>query len=213
MFGGESKKMSKINLFETFGIVGKSIAITLNETRTEDMKLFAVDFDELIEREIEDEETSEIRDKKFEDSALYNYFMDNKLLCMVFQEDTADKAGNVDMRENKFLGFKMLDLGIPELIESANNTWETLRDLVINKKLKDVPVRLKNGAIRITPKTKIQMTAPNFPKSENNIVFLRGSGEDAAKKTQEVNGIKMLKQYYWIKGSFIVDKLKETEYL
>jgi DNA mismatch repair protein MutH len=213
MFGGESKKMSKINLFETFGIVGKSIAITVNETRTEDMKLFAVDFDELIEREIEDEETSEIRDKKFEDSALYNYFMDNKLLCMVFQEDTADKAGNVDMRENKFLGFKMLDLGIPELIESANNTWETLRDLVINKKLKDVPVRLKNGAIRITPKTKIQMTAPNFPKSENNIVFLRGSGEDAAKKTQEVNGIKMLKQYYWIKGSFIVDKLKETEYL
>jgi hypothetical protein len=213
MFGGESKKMSKISLFETFGIVGKSVAITTNETRTEDMKLFAVDFAELIEKEIEDEDTAELREKKFEDSALYNYLVDNKLLCVVFQEDSADKDGNIDMRENKFLGFKMIDLGIPELLESAKGTWDTVRDLIINKKLKDVPVRLKNGEIRITPKTKIQMTAPNFPKSEDNLIFLRGSGKDATKKTQEVNGVKMLKQYYWIKGSYIVDRLKETEYL
>jgi hypothetical protein len=213
MFGGESKKMSQISLFETFGIVGKSVAITSNETRTEDMKLFAVDFEELIEKEIEDEDTSELREKKFEDSSLYNYLVDNKLLCVVFQENSADKDGNIDMRENKFLGFKMIDLGIPELLESAKKTWETLRDLIINKKLKDIPVRMKSGEIRITPKTKIQMTAPNFPKSEDNLIFLRGSGGNATKKTQEVNGVKMLKQYYWIKGSFIVDKLKETEYL
>jgi hypothetical protein len=213
MFGGESKKMSKISLFEPFGIVGKSVAITTNETRTEDMKLFAVDFAELIEKEIEDEDTAELREKKFEDSALYNYLVDNKLLCVVFQEDSADKGGNIDMRENKFLGFKMIDLGIPELLGSAKGTWDTLRDLIINKKLKDVPVCLKNGEIRITPKTKIQMTAPNFPKSEDNLIFLRGSGKDATNKTQEVNGVKMLKQYYWIKGSYIVDRLKEIEYL
>jgi hypothetical protein len=99
------------------------------------------------------------------------------------------------------------------LLGSAKGTWDTLRDLIINKKLKDVPVCLKNGEIRITPKTKIQMTAPNFPKSEDNLIFLRGSGKDATNKTQEVNGVKMLKQYYWIKGSYIVDRLKEIEYL
>ena len=57
------------------------------------------------------------------------------------------------------------------------------------------------------------MTAPNLPKSEENIVFFRGSGKNATDKSQEVNGVKMLKQYYWIKGSYIVEKMKEIDYL
>lgn len=213
MFGGEAKKMSRIGLFQTFGIIGKSVAITVNETRTEDMKMFAVDFDELIEREIEDETTDTMREKVFEDSALFSYLNDNKLLCVVFQEDTADSEGNIDLQDNKFLGFKMLDLATPELMSAARKIWEEARDKIINDKLCDVPVLLKDGSVRYTPKTGIPMTAPNLPKSEENIVFFRGSGKNATDKSQEVNGVKMLKQYYWIKGSYIVEKMKEIDYL
>lgn len=213
MFGGEAKKMSRISLFQTFGIIGKSVAITANETRTEDMKMFAVDFDELVEREMEDETTETMREKVFEDSALFSYLNDNKLLCVVFQEDTADRKGNIDLQDNTFLGFKMLDLATPELMSAARKIWEEARDKIINDKLCDVPVLLKDGRVRYTPKTGIPMTAPNLPKSEENIVFFRGSGRNAADKSQEFNGVKMLKQYYWIKGAYIVKKMKEIEYI
>ena len=213
MFGGKAKKMSQIELFQNFGIVGKSVAIKNNETRTEDMKMFAVDFDELLEKEFEDENLDSLRLKEFEDSALYNYLHDNKLLCIVFQEDKADSNGYINLYDNKFLGFKLLELDVPALLESARKIWEEARDTIINDKLCDVPVLLKNGKIRYTPKTKVPMTAPNLPKSEENLVFFRGSGKNASKKTQVVNGVKMLKQYYWIKGTYIVGKMNEIDYI
>lgn len=57
------------------------------------------------------------------------------------------------------------------------------------------------------------MTAPNLPKSEDNIVFFRGSGRNAAQKNQMINGVKMLKQYYWIKGSYIAEKMKDIDFI
>lgn len=58
-------------------------------------------------------------------------------------------------------------------------------------------------------------SAPNFMKSKDNAVFMRGSGIDSAlvHKTECVNGIKMLPQYVWIKGTAIIDELNNTEYL
>lgn len=213
MFGGNANKMSQIELFRNFGIVGKSIAIKRNESRTEDMKMFAVDFSELLENEFEDEDMDCFREKVFEDSALYDYLHDNKLLCIVFQEENADSKGYVNLYENKFLGFKMLELDVPELLESARKIWEEARDIIINEKLCDVPVLLKNGKLRYTPKTNVPMTAPNLPKSEDNIVFFRGSGRNAAQKNQEINGVKMLKQYYWIKGAYIAEKMKDIDFI
>lgn len=213
MFDGNANKMSQIELFQNFGIVGKSIAIKKNESWTEDMKMFAVDFSELLENEFEDEDMGCLREKVFEDSALYNYLHDNKLLCIVFQEESADSKGYVNLYENKFLGFKMLELDVPELLESARKIWKEARDIIINEKLCDVPVTLKNGKPRYTPKTNVPMTAPNLPKSEENIVFFRGSGRNAAQKNQIINGVKMLKQYYWIKGSYIAEKMKDIDFI
>ena len=50
-------------------------------------------------------------------------------------------------------------------------------------------------------------------KSKENVVFLRGSGKDSSliHKTETVNGIKMLPQYVWIKGSAVVEELNNTE--
>ena len=55
MFGGKSKKISKIEMFQKFGYVGKAITVSASGARTEDTKLFSVDFDELTDEWIEDE--------------------------------------------------------------------------------------------------------------------------------------------------------------
>ena len=59
------------------------------------------------------------------------------------------------------------------------------------------------------------MGSPNFPKSADYEVFFRGGAVDSRDeaKTEEVNSIKMLPQFFWLKGTYIVDKLKEIEYL
>lgn len=206
MFGGTSKKLSKIEMFRKLGYIGKSITISSKETRTEDTKLMSVDFDELTELFTEGDDGT-LREKVFEDSDLYHYFHDNKLLCIVFQENKPDADGKIRLDDNKFIGFKIIDLSDEELISAARQTWEDTRDLIHNKRLSFVPTLDKNGNQRYTPKTNIPMGAPNLPKSKDYIVFFRGTGSDATDKIS-VNGIEMLRQNYWIKGSYLVDKLK-----
>lgn len=209
MFGGSSKKLSKIELFRKFGVIGKSITVSEKGGRTEDMKLFPVDFDELAEAEILDEDTGVMRDKCFEDSELYSYLTENKLLCIMFQE-VPDSDGVVHLENNIFMGFKFVDLSKEEILQQAKESWETARHLIRYDELKVEHVCTKEGFIRYTPKTKIPMTASNLPKSKDNIIFFRGTGTDAADKIN-VNGLEMLRQDYWIKGSFLVETLKASE--
>lgn len=53
------------------------------------------------------------------------------------------------------------------------------------------------------------MTTINFPKCAEGIIFVRGSGMDSTDKPLEINGIKMMKQWLWVKGSFIVQELEK----
>ena len=55
------------------------------------------------------------------------------------------------------------------------------------------------------------MTAPNLPKSKNHMVFLRGTGANSDDKPVEINGVRMYRQYVWLKGSAIVDFLNLSE--
>ena len=59
------------------------------------------------------------------------------------------------------------------------------------------------------------MGAPNFPKSADYQVFFRGGADDSRDeaKTEVVNGIKMLPQFFWLKGTYITNKLKTINYL
>jgi len=209
MFGGSSKKLSKIELFNKFGIIGKSITVNAKGGRTEDMKLFSVDFDDLSEVEVLDEETGLMRRKCFEDSELYSYLTENKLLCIMFQE-VPDDDGMVRLGNNIFTGFKLIDLSTDKILQQAKESWEKARHLVIYDELKVEPILMKDGSVRYTPKTKIPMTAPNLPKSKDYTIFFRGTGTDATDKIT-VNGLEMLRQDYWIKGKFLVEELKATE--
>lgn len=211
MFGGTAKKISKIEMFRKLGYIGKAVTISARETRTEDAKLFSVDFDELTEEWIEDENGT-LREKLFEDSELYQYLHDNKLLCVVFQENHPSDDGKIILGDNRFLGFKIIDLSDDEIMNGARRTWEEARALIRNGGLKFIPCLNKNGDQRFGPKTGIPMGAPNLPKSGDHLIFFRGTGQDARDKVV-INGITMLRQDYWIKGTFLVEKLRSAPFI
>lgn len=206
MFGGKSAKLNQISLFEKFGLIGKTIVVTSSGRRTEDMKLFKVDFKEITRTEIVDDEGN-IRPYLFEDSDLYTYFADHEFLCIVFEEvsgvfeEIPHKLG-----DNRFIGFQRLIFSDQFIDEKVKLVWDDIRTKVITGTLMDVIQKKKDGTV-IVNKNGETSSAPNFIKSKDNDVFLRGSGTDSKHKTECVNGIKMLPQYIWIKGTSIVREL------
>lgn len=222
MFGGTSKKINQIEIFKKFGLIAKTIVMTSVGGRTEDMKLFHVNFDEIVLQEfVEDNGT--VREFVFEDSEFYSYFADHEMLCIVFQEPdyTIMESPKRDysfrpnsLSANKFLGFKRLLFSDDFIDKTVRRLWEDLRDKVINNKLVDVVQRNSDGFPKVNKSGDIS-SAPNFMKSKDNDVFMRGSGVGSAliHKIECVNGIKMLPQYVWIKGTAIIDELNNTEYL
>lgn len=205
MFGG-TKKINQIEMFKRFGIIAKSITISTKGKRTEDMKLFRVDFEEFVRTEIVDD-SAEIRPIIFEDSEIYSYFTDYEFLCILFQEtDNDDNNAKNTLLNNKFIGFKRLVFSDEFIYGPVKKLWEDTRDKIINHKLEDVIDFDKKGIPKIN-KNGITKSAPNFMKSKENVVFIRGGGVDSSHKTEMVNGIKMLPQHVWIKGAAVVKEL------
>ena len=173
MFGGKSKKMQSIELFRKAGIIGKTITLTERGLRKEDMKFFTIDFDEFDNEDIE-----------FEDSQFYDYFANNRFLCILFQKPDSD----------------------------AKMIWERIKDLIVNDKLEDVISLDKFGNPRINSSGNV-MSAPNFPKSSEGNVFVRGTSSTSDVKPLNVNGVQMYRQQIWVKGLYIVDKLNNEPYI
>lgn len=204
MFGGNSNKLNQIDLFQRFGLIGKSITVTSSGGRTEDMKLFHVHFDDIQQTTITDDDGT-TRIFSFEDSEMYSYFADNELLCIIFEEPSHDAP----LVSNIFKGFKRLVFSDSFIDKYVRCVWEDTREKVLNGTLQDVVQRTKDGKV-IKLKNGEISSAPNFMKSSQNVVFFRGSGNDSSLKykTEIVNGIRMLPQYMWIKGTAIVDQLE-----
>ncbi|MCQ2737047.1 MAG: restriction endonuclease, partial [archaeon] len=115
---------------------------------------------------------------------------------------------NYELSQNRFVGFKRLVFSDEFIDTAVRGLWEDIRDKVLNHKLVDVVKQDKHGKPVINPHGEVS-SAPNFMKSSQNTVFLRGSGTDSSFKTEIVNGIKMLPQYVWIKGSAVVNLISE----
>lgn len=196
MFGGTAKKMQDIDLFSKIGLLGKTIVLTEKGRRTEDMKLFRINFDEIANV-----------DEQFTDSVFFDYFAENQILCIIFEEHDKD-----NFSKNTFLGFKRLSFSDEFIDLNVKSVWNRIRELVIYKELKDVPVLDAKGKPKIN-KTGIPQTAPNFPKSSEGLIFVRGDSSDSTKKPETVNGISMYRQYIWIKGSYLSQKLDEKDFL
>lgn len=209
MFGGNSSKMNQIELFQRFGLIGKSITVTSSGVRTEDMKLFHVHFDDIQQTTITNDDGT-TRLFSFEDSEMYSYFADNELLCIIFEEPSHEAP----LVSNVFKGFKRLVFSDKFIDKYVRYVWEDTREKVLNGTLQDVIQKNKDGEVLKLKNGEIS-SAPNFMKGSQNIVFFRGSGTDSSlkHKTEIVNGIRMLPQYIWIKGTAIIKELNLSDIL
>ncbi|MDE7509940.1 MAG: hypothetical protein K2M62_07425 [Muribaculaceae bacterium] len=198
MFGGSGNKLSEITDFSKAGIIPKTITLYPNGAHSEDMKLRRIDFDEWSDR-----------DTNFEESEIYEYFSEHSLLCPIFCEHDS-----LHQNLTTFEGFKRFAFDDEFLYSTVKKTWEDSRHLIHTNTLeweyqfdKDGnPLKNKSGSYR---------GAPNFPKSADYTIFFRGGSNDSSDKhrTEVVNNIKMLPQYYWLKGSYVAGKLKTLPYI
>lgn len=193
MFGGTSKKINKVELFKKFGLIGKSITITKTGKRTEDMKLFPIDFEEWTDKS-----------KGFEESKIYDYFANNQFLFIIFEEPSVEAP----LSENKFLGFRRLYFSDTEIANHVRKVWLRVRKLVMENKLAEIQEKNKKGEFIINKNGTIR-TSLNFPKSKDGVIFIRGSGKDSNEKILTLNGIQMYSQYVWIRGDYISEKIRE----
>lgn len=217
MFGGKSKKLNEIEIFNKFGLIAKSITITQNGGRTEDMKLYQIDFNEMTKTDYTDEDGNK-REFEFEDSELYEYFSSNEFLCIIFQEPKKEYYKNPKTNRkkekkhplvmNKFVGFQRLVFSEEFINTVVRRCWEDTREKIFENSLEDVVQTYKDGRKRYNSNGEVS-TAPNFIKVSQNTVFIRGGGENSYQKNKKecVNGIKMIPQHIWISGKAIVEEL------
>lgn len=203
MFGGQANSINQIKDFSEIGLVAKTIVLTADGKRTEDMKLFRVDFDEWCNPNIVfSEQDSRCNDLFYNNySEAYSYFAERSFIFIIFSEPYAGHS--IPLEECKFLGFKRYTFTENFINTSVRKTWDEVRSLVLNKTLKEE----KNG----------RGFAPNFPKSKNNLLFLRGSGRNATDRLERLTdwgiNIKMYSQYAWLRGDYIVNELSYLSYL
>ena len=198
MFDANCNRLNQITDFTKVGIIAKTITITPAGGRTEDMKLKHIDFDEWADRNLD-----------FEESELYAYFCEHSFLCPVFCEHD-----NEDPSKTTFEGFKRFAFDESFIENEVKRTWEDSRNLIHRNELEWEYIYDKQGNKRRN-KSGSYMGAPNFPKSSEYDVFFRGGANVStdATRTEIVNGIKMLPQFFWLKGSYIADKLQTLSYL
>ncbi|MCD8300451.1 MAG: hypothetical protein LUC41_04670, partial [Clostridiales bacterium] len=128
MFGGDTKKLNRIEIFGKFGIIAKSIVMTAKGGRTEDTKLYQIDFEEMCRKTYVDEEEGE-REYRFEDSDMYSYFADHEFLYVIFEEDVnSGKKKAYTLANNKFKGFKRLVFDEEFIYGPVKKAWEDTRD-------------------------------------------------------------------------------------
>lgn len=216
MFDADCKRLNQISDFTKAGIIAKTITITPNGSRTEDMKLSHIDFEEWADKDLD-----------FQYSDVYSYFCEHSFLCPVFcergdmsgrkkGESKKDFEARIERESAKttFEGFKRFAFDDEFIEKEVKRTWDDSRSLIHQKTLKWEYLYDKEGNTRKN-NSGSYMGAPNFPKSADYQVFFRGGANDSSDeaKTEEVNGIRMLPQFFWLKGAYIADKLKSIDYL
>lgn len=198
MFDANCTKLNQIADFNKAGIIAKTITTNAQGGRTEDMKLKRINFEEWADRDVD-----------FEDSEIYTYFCEYSLLCPIFCEHDCN-----DHTQTTFEGFKRFSFEESFIENEVKRTWEDSRKLIHRNELVWEYKYDKQGN-KCLNKSGSYIGAPNFPKSSEYIVFFRGGSTDSSEKykTEVVNGIHMLPQFFWLKGSYIVNKLKEISFL
>ena len=197
MFDGYASSLNQIQDFNAIGLIAKTVILTSEGKRTEDTKMFGVDFAEFLQKDItfgEQEGTSDY-------SNMYSYFAEHSFIFIIFEEPYEGK--DIPLGKCKFKGFKRISFDEKFIFNDVYNCWNDARNLVFNNELKE---ERSGGGY-----------APNFPKSKDYNVFFRGSGKDATDKKPLLKewgiDINMYSQWVWVKGTYIVNMLNSQPYL
>ena len=113
-----------------------------------------------------------------------------------------------------FEGFKRFSFDDTFINNEVKRTWNDSRKLIHRNELVWEYTYDKNGK-PVKNSSGSYSGAPNFPKSSDYDVFFRGGGtvSNEQTRTECVNGIRMLPQFLWLKGTYITDKLKSLPYI
>lgn len=189
MFGGKANKLNDIEDFAKIGIIAKSVPLVSDGKGKEDMKLFLPDL------------VDWTKETEFEDSAIYDYFAGHHFLFIIYKY-----VGN----DVVFEGFKRVFFDEKFIMDNVKKTWDDVRNLIINKKLKIEKKTKKDGTVRVNKSGTI-MESPNFPKLSTHKVFIRGGASQSLDKykTLEINGLKMLPQFVWLDKKYVQELIKE----
>ena len=202
MFGGKATSLNKIRDFCEIGLVAKTIILTSDGKRTEDMKLFQIDFEEWLDP------NTTFSDEWSDDglfsapySEMYSYFAEQSFIFIIFQEP--ERKAGIPLDNCRFVGFKRYSFSEEFIMSEARKTWEESRAIVMDGQLKNAP--------------SARGLAPTFPKSKDHVLFMRGSGIDGFNKKPLLKNwgydFDLYYQWVWIKGKYIVDELSKIEYL
>lgn len=199
MFDANCKRLNQISDFTKVGIIVKTITLKENGRHTEaGMKLQHVDFEEWADRDVD-----------FEESVIYRYFCEHSFLCPIFCEHDAN---NPD--KTTFEGFKRFAFDEKFIYDEVKRMWQDSRNLIHRNELVWEYDYDDNGNKRMNT-SGAYMGAPNLPKSAEYTVFFRGGASVSTEETRSecVNGIRMLPQFFWLKSEYIVSKLGDMPFL
>lgn len=178
MFGGHVSKLNDIEDFAKIGMIAKSVPLKENGKGKEDMKLFMPNLE------------AWTRETDFEDSAIYDYFAGHHFLFIIYRHIGKDVV---------FEGFKRIYFDENFINENVKKTWDDVRDLITNHKLR-IEMKIDKNGNYVLNKSGSFMESPNFPKKSTHKVFVRGGATTSEEKykTLEINGLKMIPQSIWL---------------
>lgn len=189
MFGGHVSKLNDIEDFAKIGIIAKSVPLKENGKGKEDMKLFLPNL------------VDWTKETDFEESAIYDYFAGHHFIFIIYRH-----IG----KEIIFEGFKRIFFDEEFIMENVKDTWNDVRDLIMNRKLQIIRNVDKKGNF-VVNKSGTFKESPNFPKLSTHKVFIRGGASKSLDKykTLEINGLKMLPQYVWLSRYTVQEIIKK----
>lgn len=176
----------------------KTIGSTKEGNKKFDNKLFMVDFNNLLDKNL-----------SFRQSQFYEYFKDNVFVYAMYEFPDKKVYNNGDCQ---FLGFKVIEFDDLFINTQVKKVWDAMRDTIFSGRLKDVPALDRYGDPVINPSGTIR-SAPNFPKSSDGIVFIRGGGVDSSVKPINISGVNMYQQFVWLRGDYVLRRLLSEAFL
>ena len=168
LLGVKGTKLDSIAEFAKANIQFKTVRLKKNGQPKESMSFPNIHFTEIVNEE-------------WEDSFLYNYFSETKLLFVVFQFDENDVL--------YFKGIKLWQMPEETIDNELFDYWTEIR-------------RVLNEGVQFTQKKK--GISNNLPDSEFNGKFhVRPKGKDSRDTVALTDGQMIAKQGYWMNAGYV----------